>query len=248
MAYGTDEFGYGGSPGAYIGGSNGQASSLSNFQSAQSFANAGKAADLADPFGGQRGQYQEMLKQLLTNPNGALSNDPTLKFLQSQGQNAVIARNAATGNSLSGGGQVALQDRAMGVASTYIPQLTSTYAGLSGVNSSSPAAAANAYTNMLTRSQGQRQMAVAQQNAPAPGSLPSGGGSPAFGSADWIKQTYPGMGGASDPYNPTTNPTGYQPTPNYMSVNPYEYGAGYVPGSASYDGGGSGYSDFGGGY
>ena len=212
MAYGSDEFGYGSSYSPQS-----QASSLSNFQANQSLNNANTAASLADPWGqnGNRQQYITRLNNLFNDPNAALSNDPTLKFLQQQGAAAVRAKNAATGQLLGGAGDVALQDRAMGVASTFLPQYESILARLAGVDHSSPGAAANAYTNMLTRSQGQRQMALAQQNAPTPGSgggfgLPGGG----LGGAPTAQ------GNPNAPYS-LTNPTGYVGKPPGMSDQEY---------------------------
>lgn len=236
MAYlfgNQDTFGYGGAPGQYLYGGNDQIANLSRQQAGQSMAFGDVAADYADPVHAQRGQYQDMLKYLLTNPIGALSSDPTLKFLQDQGANAVNARNAATGNLLSGGGQVALQDRAQGIAASYIPQLAGMYGQFGGFNTSNPGAAGRSYAEFAARSQNQNQQSVAQRNAPSTG-LPTGGAGPAFGSAEWQRQTYPGMNGPSDPYNPTTNPTGYyaSPTQQVSGGGGYSQSGGYSPQSA----------------
>jgi len=227
-------FGYGGSPGDYLYGGNDQLANLSRQQASQSLGYGDVAAGYADPVRAQRGQYQEMLKNLLTNPNGALSNDPTLKFLQNQGAAAVNARNAATGNLLSGGGQVALQDRAQGIAASYIPQLAGLYGQFGGFNTSNPGAAGRSYAEFAARSQNQNQQALAQRNAPTGGTgLPSGGGAGSFGGGSSPAYSPPvsSPSGTSSNFVPYTgtNGTGYfNSDGQYVPSGQYDSGNGYI--------------------
>lgn len=201
-----------------------QLGNLSQLQSAQSQQVGANAANYADPWMQNRKKYQDQLDLLMSNP-GAQSTSPYYKYLMDTAMNQVQARNAATGNLRSGAGAMALQDRAANVASQGYGQQEAILAKLAGVDSSSPAAAANSYGNFMARSQNQGQQAVAQRNAPGGGTgLPTGN----IGSAGRDPFAGQGMGGASDPYNPTTNPMGYQATPNYV---PYQFNGGGATGN-----------------
>jgi len=157
-----------------------QAGALSRQQATQSLDYGNTAANMADPVMGQRAQYQQRLSGLLSDPNAALQNDPTLKFLQSSALNASNANNARTGNLLSGRGQVELADRQQGVAASYIPTLAGMYGKFGGFDSANPAAAASNYGLFAARSQNLGQQALAQDNVrnalPTGNALPSGGG------------------------------------------------------------------------
>lgn len=77
--------------------------------------NAGAAAD---PFGSQRGQYQQQLAQLMSNPN-ALYEEPAFKAIMQQGTEAVRRQASAGGFNLSGNETLALEEYGQGAAAKY---------------------------------------------------------------------------------------------------------------------------------
>jgi hypothetical protein len=145
------------------------AARLSRRQGNEALVRGEQAANLADPFRPERGQYQKQLSTLLSNP-GQLDTSPFYKYLQSTQMEAVKASNAARGFTNSGRGLMALQDRAAGVASqAYFPQahLLST---LAGATTGSPATAGQVYARGSERSQDYGTQSLAQRNyQPPPG-------------------------------------------------------------------------------
>ena len=211
-------------------------SNLSRLQSAQSLSYGNQAAAYADPFMGERKNYQERLRNLIANP-GSQESSPFFKYLMETQMNAVAANNAARGLSRSGRGAMALQDRAAGVATqSYFPQVAALTQLAQG--GASPAAAGLSFERGVRSSQDQAQMAAAARAAgqqpsraapaapapaPAPAStfgLPYGGGGGSYG------------GGGNYGYTDAKS-AGYTPSAGA--------GTGYIEGS------GGGRADFGGG-
>jgi hypothetical protein len=237
--------------------------------------NAGyNAADLADPFRGERKGYQNSLRSLMANP-GEFSSSPVYKFAYDQGLNALQRK----GSIRSGNKLAELMKYGQGMASQmYFPQanLLSNLA-MSGSN---PGAAAAAVSGAFNRSQDQRQMGTAagmygggggakasggggvpwyMQGMPGldpsagtmgGGSLPTGGASGGFGGGYGYTPSYDygGMGGGYTPSSAAG--TGFM-TSDYGTTNFGGYDGGYDGGyspsySSSYDPYGlSGYSDYG---
>ena len=80
---------------------------------------AQSAANAADPFASQRGQYQTMLSNLINNPSSITSN-PGYQFGLQQSQNAVEGSAAANGMVNSGNVLQALSTNAQGYASQQL--------------------------------------------------------------------------------------------------------------------------------
>lgn len=136
---------------------------LSRLQAQQSLGYGDQAARYADPFMGERADYQKRLRELIANP-GAQESSPYYKYLMETQMNQVNAANAAKGLRNSGRGLTALQDRAAGVASqAYFPQVQALTQLAQG--GSSPASAGASYAFGTSRSQDQSQMAQAARSA-----------------------------------------------------------------------------------
>jgi len=117
-------------------------------QQAQSLAQqqieaAREAALLADPFRGQRGFYQGMLKDLMTDPD-FLKKSPLYEQMQESGISAV-ERTSAKGMLHSGQRLLALQEAGQGASEKLFMDYAGILSGLSGATTSNPAAAASAY-------------------------------------------------------------------------------------------------------
>ncbi len=105
--------------------------------------------DAADPFRGQRGQYQTQLQQLM-NGNFSPSN-PAYNFRMTQG-NENINRGAAQAGLTGSGAQLAqLQDFGQKSASQEYENQYKRLAELSGVNAGSPSAASDALQQQQNR-------------------------------------------------------------------------------------------------
>lgn len=128
-------------------------------------------AAAADPFAGQRGQYQTMLQTLMTgkDQNGNSVNfnstDPSYQFRFNQGEQAVDRAQAAGGDLFSGNRLTALQDYGQQSASQEYNNQFIRLAQLSGANSGSPGTA-----GQLTAAQTAQQ----QQGATALGNVAGG--------------------------------------------------------------------------
>src|ERR1700744_2483281 len=80
---------------------------------------ANAATNAADPFASQRGQYQQMLSQLIKNPS-SITSTPGYQFGLQQSQNAVEGSAAANGMVNSGNVLNALSTNAQGYASQQL--------------------------------------------------------------------------------------------------------------------------------
>lgn len=90
------------------------------------------AADRGDPFGDQRDMYQEMLRNLMNDPAGAMKNNPSFKFGMDQGLEAVMRKLSAGGMSGSGNEMMALQEFGTGYTMNFLNQQEQMLAQLSG--------------------------------------------------------------------------------------------------------------------
>lgn len=101
---------------------------------------AASAASAADPFAGQRPQYQDMLAKLM---QGQFTpQDPSYAWRFGQGQQAVERSMAAKGMLNSGNFLTALTDYGQGQASTEYANQFSRLARLAGADIGSPSSAA----------------------------------------------------------------------------------------------------------
>lgn len=98
-----------------------------------------KAMTAADPFAGQRPQYQQALASLMSGQ--FTPQDPSYEWRFRQGQQATDRAQAAMGNLMSGNRLTALTDYGQGMASTEYQNQFARLAQLAGANSGSPAAA-----------------------------------------------------------------------------------------------------------
>ena len=245
---------------------------VSRLQSAQSLGYGDRAAAYADPFMGERANYQARLRDLIANP-GSQESSPFFKYLMETQMNQVKANNAGRGLSKSGRGAMALQDRAASVATqSYFPQVEAlSRLAMSG---SSPAAAAISYERGTGRSMDYAQMAAAaraagQQKPPARPSEPTtpwwqqntsrGGALPSGGAMPYNSGLPGGMSGEVNTWTPGYTPSAEAGT-GYMLGNNTNaaFGGGttdtYSAEPQSFVGGGGDYSipsynydDFGGG-
>jgi hypothetical protein len=110
-----------------------------------------QAAAAADPFASQRGQYQQMLSQLMTNPNNTMTSGET--FAMNKGLDAVTAQMGARGLSGSSNQQTALIDYATGSAQQSRQQEISNLMTMSGATSGSPGTAGQVLGNQATSNQ-----------------------------------------------------------------------------------------------
>lgn len=107
---------------------------------------AGQAAAAADPFASQRGQYQTMLSDLISNPS-SITSQPGYQFGLQQSQNAVEGSAAANGMVNSGNVLSALSTNAQGYAATQLNNQELLLAQLSGANVGSPGTAGQILQN-----------------------------------------------------------------------------------------------------
>lgn len=123
--------------------------------SALSGGNSGaqNAANAADPFASQRGQYQTMLSNLINNPS-SITSTPGYQFGLQQSQNAVEGSAAANGMVNSGNVLQALSTNAQGYASTQLNNQELFLAQLSGANIGSPGEAGSILQGQNTANQG----------------------------------------------------------------------------------------------
>ena len=101
---------------------------------------ASAAANAADPFASQRGQYQQQLSNLINNPS-SITSTPGYQFGLQQSQNAVEGSAAANGMVNSGNVLSALSTNAQGYAATQLNNQELLLAQLSGANVGSPGTA-----------------------------------------------------------------------------------------------------------
>jgi hypothetical protein len=98
------------------------------------------AANAADPFSSQRGQYQTMLSNLVNNPS-SITSTPGYQFGLQQSNNAVEGSAAANGMVNSGNVLQALSTNSQGYASQQLNNQELLLAQLSGANVGSPGTA-----------------------------------------------------------------------------------------------------------
>lgn len=108
-----------------------------------------EAANLADPFAGQRSQYQTQLQQLMSDPS-SIQTTPGYQFRLGQGVNAIDRSAAARGMLNSGNRLYDLENYSQGLASTEYDNQINRLALLSGAQTGSPAAAAQALMQGVT--------------------------------------------------------------------------------------------------
>lgn len=111
---------------------------------------AEQAATAADPFGSQRGQYQGMLRDLVTNPNSFMLS-PAAKAQMDIGLTNVGRQGAAAGFLNSGNLLGGMQKYAQNLASQDYWKQLEALAGLSGANIGSPATAGQLRSGMFDR-------------------------------------------------------------------------------------------------
>ena len=110
----------------------------------------------ADPFRDQRAQYQGQLKDLMTNPSGAMANNPFFKASGEAGQEAAMRRLRAMGMGTSGNAAFELQKQAQANMSGDYFKLADLLGGLSGAKAN-PSAGATAALNAMNMFDRQRQ-------------------------------------------------------------------------------------------
>lgn len=180
----------------------------------------GSGAQQADPFSGQRGQYQTMLQTLMTGKDQSgnavdfNSTDPSYQFRFNQGAQAVDRAQARDGLLFSGNRLQALEDYGQQSATQEYNNQFIRLAQLSGANSGSPGTA-----GQLTAAQTAQQ----QQGASAIGNA-VGNAFPA------MVNSFSGGGGSAPPsFGEGTNQYGFQSgvTPDYGSQSASYGGFGY---------------------
>lgn len=218
-----------------------QFSKLSNSQANQSIGVGLEAARMSDPFAPERGNYQNQLRTLVSDP-GSMTSSPYYQFALNQGLNSLQRK----GTVRSGNKLAELVKYGEGVASQGYFNQAGLLSTLSGATTGSPAAAGMAYSGAYNRSQDQRQQAASQK------AYQGGGGYPSYG----------GGGNDSEIWNPIAS-TGYDSHGIYRGGGSFGTssggGGGYLPsggyssGGGSYEfapetsydyGGGGGYTDY----
>lgn len=208
---------------------------LSNLQAPHAQAAGVSGADLADPFRNERTQYQNQLRNLMSNP-GAFASSPVYKFAFDQGLDALAKRSAASGRIGSSNYLNQLQKYGQDMASQQFFPQANLLAMLSGATTGSPAAAGLSYMRGTDRKQDLQQMAAAakaagrntlpQNQTPwwmrdQNTGLPSGGYAPTPSS--YGNYVYPG-GGATPSYG---SGTGY--VESDFGMTNFGSGGGYTP-------------------
>jgi hypothetical protein len=172
------------------------------------------AANAADPFSSQRGQYQAMLSQLINNPS-SITSQPGYQFGLQQSNNAVEGSAAANGMVNSGNVLQALSTNSQQYASQQLNNQELLLAQLAGANVGSPGTAGQIL---------QGQNTANQQSAGALGSQVGGAITNGFNNAFSNSGTYSG-----DPF--ATDTSGYGAGANTYGfssgVSDPSYGVGY---------------------
>jgi hypothetical protein len=134
--------------------------------------------DTADPFNKERSSYITQLRNLMANP-ASVADNGAYKWSFDQGNKALMARQAAGGNRLSGRGALEAIDYGQGQASQQFFKLADLLAGLSGANQN-PAAGAQAmisqYGNIANERAGLRSNPLPLLPARPSNNAPFGGG------------------------------------------------------------------------
>lgn len=214
---------------------------LSRLQSGQALTYGDQAARYADPFMGQRGQYQKQLSDLMANP-GSFASSPTYKFAYDQGLEAINRK----GGVRSGAKLAALQNYGQGLASQQYFNQAKLLSDLA-TSGSNPAAAGIAYARGTERSQDYNQLAAAakatRNQMQTPGNASSAGGGYSPGS--YAANSSAGANYYPPGYVPGSGslPTyGYEPAPVYTPLS--NAGTGYIQSDyGTYDFGSPSYGD-----
>lgn len=183
---------------------------------------SGGAASAADPFAGQRAQYQDQLSKLLADPT-SITKDPGYQFQLQSGLDAVNGAMAQGGYLNSGNRLTALNQEGQNFASTQLTNKELFLAQLAGANVGSPGEAGNIL----------QQQNMANQQAGA-----AFGNSVGQGISNLVSGFNSGSGGNGS-YN-FSMPSGYN-TGGYGTGNSNSYGfstgsspdysSSYVPGT-----------------
>jgi hypothetical protein len=135
---------------------------------------AQSAANAADPFASQRGQYQTMLSNLINNPS-SITSLPGYQFGLEESNKAVEGSAAANGMVNSGNVLQALANNSQQYASTALNNQELLLAQLAGANIGSPGTAGQILANQNTAN-GQAASAIGNQVGSAVNSYFSGSG------------------------------------------------------------------------
>lgn len=160
------------------------------------------AASAADPFAGQRDQYQQMLQQMMSGQGGFSTSDPSYQWRFGQGQQAVERSMGGAGLLNSGNFLTALTDYGQGQASSEYGNQFSRLARLSGADIGSPSSAAQILAGQQSaqnQSFGQFGNMIGGQLGKLVGGENGGGGGGGLGSIfSSIGSMFGGSGGGSD--------------------------------------------------
>lgn len=132
-----------------------QAADLAAQQKSQQ-ATVTNLAKMADPFAGQRGQYQTQLKDLMTNPSAALEKNPFFSASNEQGMEAANRKLAQMGMSTSGNAAFELQKASQANMSDSYFKMADLLSGLGGAKAD-PSAGAQAAISGMNMLEEQRQ-------------------------------------------------------------------------------------------
>lgn len=136
------------------------AAATSAFSGGGGDSGAQQAAGAADPFASQRGQYQQMLSNLINDPS-SITSTPGYQFNLQQGLNSVTGSNAAAGLLNSGNVLTALQQYGSNYATNQLQNQELLLAQLAGANVGSPGTAGQILQN---QNQSNQQSASALGN------------------------------------------------------------------------------------
>lgn len=172
---------------------------------------AEKYTDRLDPFGSQRGMYQNQLAQLMTDPESYVKNDPAYQSMLRLSLNPAESKMRARGYGNSGNILSELTRVAGDVTNKYVGDLRKDLGNFGGAQFG-PGAAAGLLQTGMQGSINSRNQALGDIFAGIRG---SGAFRPGSGS-NWILDLIRGFGGGNTP--PTTPGTGTPPptgTPPY---------------------------------
>ena len=184
------------------------------------------AAGMADPFAAQRGQYQQQLLGLLTDPS-SFKSDPGYKFALQQGQEGITrAENALAGTMRSGALAPELAKFTEGYASQAYNDRISQLALLSGATTGSPAAAGQLYAGGYNANQSSIGGGI-KTIGDLIGGLLGIGGSSGGGLVDAINKLIGGQGSALT--DPTAGLTGGGETGGFPDLSNWDPSSGADP-------------------
>lgn len=145
---------------------------------------ASQAASAADPFASQRGQYQQMLADLIKNPS-SITSTPGYQFNLDQGLKSVEGSAAASGMLNSGNVLTALQQYGANYATNQLQNQELLLAQLAGANVGSPGTA-----GQILQSQNQQNQAAAGALGNAVSGAIQSGASNYFGSSSYVSNPF----------------------------------------------------------